>query len=157
MYPWAGRISRPASSEPRMATAPAASTRAVTAAALAASMTVLRGTAARVVRIMPVAYSPETARTATMATTAWPRSVPVRLSLVMSGWQAAEDWQESGQAQGERGPGAQHRETSPRRQRVVPVLRHVCAADLGVGREGLLDGEGGGGGDAQQPFRGRAA
>ena len=63
--------------------------------ALAVSMTVLRGTAARVARIMPVAYSPVTARTAMTATTAWPTSVPVRLSWVMSGWQAAEDVQDS--------------------------------------------------------------
>ena len=52
---------------------PAASVTAVTTAALAASTVVRRGIAARVVLIMPVPYSPLTASTATMATTAWPR------------------------------------------------------------------------------------
>ena len=60
-------------SEPSTAAAPAASVTALTTAALAASTVVRRGMAARVVRIMPVPYSPVTASTATMATTAWPR------------------------------------------------------------------------------------
>ena len=41
-------------------------------AALAASTVARRGIAARVVRIMPVLYSPLMASTARMATTAWP-------------------------------------------------------------------------------------
>jgi hypothetical protein len=43
-----------------------------------------RGIAARVMRIMPVLYSPLIASTARMATTAWPRLIPVRLILVGS-------------------------------------------------------------------------
>ena len=73
VYPWPGRISRPASSEPRTARVPAASVTVVTTAALAASTVARRGMAASVVLIMPVPYSPLTASTATMATTAWPR------------------------------------------------------------------------------------
>jgi len=53
-------------------------------AALAASTVSRRGIAARVVRIMPVLYSLLIASTARMATTAWPRSIPVRLSLAGS-------------------------------------------------------------------------
>ena len=41
--------------------------------ALAARTVVRRGIAARVVRIMPLLYSPLTASTARTATTAWPR------------------------------------------------------------------------------------
>ena len=73
VYPWPGRISRPASTEPSTAGMPAASVTAVTTAALAASSVIRRGMAASVVLIMPVPYSPLTASTATMATTAWPR------------------------------------------------------------------------------------
>src|ERR1700727_2425882 len=63
---------------------PAASTRPVTTADLAASMVTRRGMAVMVVRVMPVLYSPLMASTAMMATTAWPRSVPVRLILAGS-------------------------------------------------------------------------
>ena len=66
-------MSRPASTEPSTASVPAASVTTATTAALAASTVVRRGIAARVVLIMPVPYSPPTASTATMATTAWPR------------------------------------------------------------------------------------
>src|SRR6266704_5273488 len=47
-------------------------------AALAVSMAVRRGTAARVVRIIPVPYSPVTASAPRMAASAWPTPVPVR-------------------------------------------------------------------------------
>ena len=60
---------------------PAASTRPVTMVALAASTVTRRGIAVRVMRIMPVLYSLLITSTARMATTAWPRSIPVRLSL----------------------------------------------------------------------------
>ena len=60
---------------------PATSTRLVTTTALAARTVVRRGIAASVTRIMPVLYSPLIASTASTATTAWPRSIPVRLSL----------------------------------------------------------------------------
>jgi len=40
-----------------------------------------------VMRIMPVLYSLLIASTATVATTAWPRSIPVRLTLAGSSWQ----------------------------------------------------------------------
>ena len=53
-------------------------------AALAASTVVRRGIAVRVTRIMPVPYSPPIASTARMATTAWPRSIPVRLTFAGS-------------------------------------------------------------------------
>ena len=50
-------------------------------AALAPSTVTRCGMAVRVVRIMPVLYSPLMTRTARMATTAWPNWIPVRLSL----------------------------------------------------------------------------
>src|ERR1700730_6062889 len=71
----------------------AASTRPVTTAALAARTTVRRGMADSVMRIMPVLYSLLMASTATMATTAWPRSIPVRLTLAGSTWQTTPDGQ----------------------------------------------------------------
>jgi hypothetical protein len=42
-----------------------------------------------VTRIMPVPYSPPTASTARIATTAWPRSMPDRLTLAGS-WPQAD-------------------------------------------------------------------
>src|SRR6266540_634139 len=77
-------MSRPASTDPRTATAPAASTNPLTTTALAARTVVRRGIAARVTRIMPELYSPLIASTARMATTAWPNSMPVRLTLAGS-------------------------------------------------------------------------
>ena len=47
------------------------------------------GIAVSVLRIIPVVYSVLIASTATMATTAWPNSTPVRLSLAGSTGQAA--------------------------------------------------------------------
>src|SRR5262249_56657555 len=61
--------------------------------------------------------------------------------------------QYGGQAQGERGVAAQHGQAGPGRERVVAVRRRVGGADLRVLREGLLDGERGGGGEPQQPRR----
>ena len=52
-----------------------------------------RGMADSVMRIMPVLYSLLIASTATMATTAWPRSIPVRLTLAGSTWQTTPDGQ----------------------------------------------------------------
>ena len=52
-----GRMSRPASRDPATAMVPAASTRPLTMAALAARTAGRRGIAVRVVRIMPVPYS----------------------------------------------------------------------------------------------------
>src|SRR5262252_5697565 len=77
-------MSRPASSDPRMARVPAASVRPVTRTAFAARTVVRRGMAARVVRIMPLLYSLLIASTATTATTTWPRYTPVRLTLAGS-------------------------------------------------------------------------
>ena len=63
---------------------PAPSTTPVRVAALAASTAHRRGIAARVVRIMPVPYSPLMTSTASTATTAWPTWIPVRLILARS-------------------------------------------------------------------------
>ena len=71
--PWPGRMICPASTQPRTATAPAASTSPVKTAALAARTVARPGMAASVTRIMPVLYSPLIMSTARMATTAWPR------------------------------------------------------------------------------------
>ena len=205
---------------------PAASTRPVTRAALAASTADRRGIAARVVRIMPVLYSPLMASTARMATTAWPNSItgeaelgrvdradgtgrasegavaaaptptvaatiaassqagPATVrSLVHSACSASRPgWTRPGgprtvpgevrprsgsaplmrpsgaaghgHAQRDRGIAAQHREAGPRRQRVVSGPRRVGGGDLRVLGHALLDGEGGGRGDPQQPVRG---
>src|SRR5271166_2709211 len=62
--------------------------------------------------------------------------------------------QDNGQAQGERGVSAQYGQAGPRRQREVTGRRRVEGGDLRVLRCGLLDGEGGGRGDPQQPVRG---
>src|SRR5271169_746669 len=72
---------------------PAASTRPERTAALAARTTARRGIAAKVMRIMPVLYSLLIASTATTATTAWPRSIPVRLTLAGSTRQTTPDGQ----------------------------------------------------------------
>ena len=79
-----GRISRPASTDASTPTVPAASTRPVSTAALATSTVIRRGIAVSVTRIMPVLYSPLIASTARMATTAWLRSMPLRLALAGS-------------------------------------------------------------------------
>src|SRR5271165_3835446 len=84
-------MTRPASTDPATARAPAASTRPATRTALAVSTADRRGIAVSVVRIMPVLYSPLIASTARMATTAWPDSIPVRLSLVVSTGHAVPD------------------------------------------------------------------
>ena len=55
---------------------------------MAASTADRRGIAVSVMRIMPVLYSPLITSTARMATTAWPNSIPVRLSLAVSTGQA---------------------------------------------------------------------
>ena len=55
---------------------PATRVSPATLTALASSRTRRRGIAVRVVRIMPVPYSSEIARTASTAMTAWPRSTP---------------------------------------------------------------------------------
>jgi len=72
------------SSEAGTAITPAAAARPPTKVVLAPSMVSRWGTAASVTRIMPVLYSPAIARTAMIATTVWPSSMPVRLSLVVS-------------------------------------------------------------------------
>src|SRR6266508_2678740 len=152
-------MSRPASTDASTWMVPAASTSPLITAALAAKTLVRRGIAVRVRRIMPVLYSPLIARTARMATTAWPNSIPVRLILAGSTPQAEPAsrvppaQQEEGPAQGERGVAAQHGEPRPRRKREVAVRRRVGGGDLSVLRDGLLDGERGGGGDAEQPLR----
>ena len=66
-------MSRPASTEPRTAAVPAASTRPIRMAALAARTVIRRGMAAKVIRIMPVLYSLLITSTARMATMAWLR------------------------------------------------------------------------------------
>ena len=71
--PRPGRISRPASTEPSTAKAPAAKTGPVRMAALAASTVARLGIAASVTLIMPVLYSLLTTSTPTMAMAAWPR------------------------------------------------------------------------------------
>ena len=58
---------------------------------MAASTADRRGIAVSVMRIMPVLYSPLITSTARMATTAWPNSIPVRLSLGVSTGQAVPD------------------------------------------------------------------
>src|SRR5208282_1791493 len=62
--------------------------------------------------------------------------------------------QVSSRGQGERGPAAQHREPGPRREREEAVAQaaRVGGLDLLVLRRGLLDGEGGGRGDPEQPL-----
>ena len=70
--------------QPATAGTPATSARAAMLTALAPSITARRGVAARVTRIIPAAYSSVTARTARIATTAWPRSTPISESLVGS-------------------------------------------------------------------------
>ncbi len=60
-------------------------------AALAPSTVTRCGMAAKVVRIMPVLYSPLMTRTARTATTAWPNWIPVRLSLAVLTGQATPD------------------------------------------------------------------
>jgi len=57
--------------------------------------------------------------------------------------------QEDGQAQGEHGPGAQHGECCPGRQRIVAVGGGVGVGDLRILDEGLLDGERRGRGEPQ--------
>ena len=61
----------------------------MTMVAFAASRWSRRGIAVSVVRIMPVLYSLLMVGTARMAMTAWPRSIPVRLSLAGSAAQPA--------------------------------------------------------------------
>ncbi len=90
--PWPGRMSRPASTQPSTATVPAASTAPLRITALAASMADRRGTAASVVRIMPLLYSPLMTSTARTATAAWPSWTPVRLILAGS-WSQPPDGQ----------------------------------------------------------------
>src|SRR4029453_5832690 len=75
---------RPASTDVSTAMVAAGTTMAGRMAALAARTGGRRGIAARVMRIMPVLYSLLIASTARMATTAWPRLIPVRLSLAGS-------------------------------------------------------------------------
>src|ERR1700691_5360936 len=82
--PLPARISRPATRLPATATTAAARTRPVSTAALAVSIVQRRGVAVSVTRIMPVLYSPLITSTASTATTAWPTSIPVRLTLVGS-------------------------------------------------------------------------
>src|SRR5450432_1988761 len=74
----------PASREPSTQIVPAAMTWLVTMHALAARTVVRRGTAVKVAQIMPVLYSLLIATTPRMAARAWPRSIPVRLSLAGS-------------------------------------------------------------------------
>ena len=75
--------------EPATAMAPATSTTAARTDALAASITVRRGTAASVVRIIPELYSPVMVITASTAMAAWPSRTPVRLVLAGSTLHAA--------------------------------------------------------------------
>ena len=64
---------------------PAASTSAAEDGRPWRASTVTRcGMAVKVVRIMPVLYSPLMTSTARIATTAWPNWIPVRLSLAVS-------------------------------------------------------------------------
>ena len=62
--------------------------------------------------------------------------------------------QEDGQAQGERSPGAQHREACPWRQRIVAVGGGVGVGDLRILDQGLLDGECRSWREPQQPVGG---
>ena len=89
-YPWAGFRPAPGSNRRPAIRQPATAGTAVTSARpamltpFAPSIAPRRGIAARVTRIMPVPYSSVIARTARTAMTAWPRSRPIRESLVGS-------------------------------------------------------------------------
>src|SRR6266508_4071650 len=82
--PLPGRMLRAASSEPSTPTVAAASTVAVTTAALVTKTMPRCGVAAKVVWIIPVPYSLVIASTASTTTAICPSQTPVRLSLVVS-------------------------------------------------------------------------
>ena len=82
--PVAGRMARPATSEPSTPSTPATSATVATAAALASRTSRRDGLAARVEPIVPVPYSLLIASTPSTTTAACPNQMPVRLSWVVS-------------------------------------------------------------------------
>jgi hypothetical protein len=79
-----GSNRRPAIRQPAMAGSAVTSARPAMLTALEPSITARRGVAARVARIIPVPYSSVIARIARTAMTVWPRSSPIRESLIGS-------------------------------------------------------------------------